>query len=76
MIEQTKWLKVKSEVYQNELDKMVAQITLEDDANIESIHKEIEKAKYDAEEEGDVSGTNSKAVRVVCLFLSAKVAKL
>ena len=29
---------------------MVAQITLEDDANIEDIHKEIDKAKYQQDE--------------------------
>lgn len=50
VIEQAKRLKVKSEVYQKELDKMVAQITLEDDANIEDIHNEIDKAKYEQDE--------------------------
>jgi len=57
VIEQAKRLKVKSEVYQKELDKMVAQITLEDDANIEDIHNEIEKAKYEPIEGEGEAGT-------------------
>ena len=76
MIKQAKRLKVKSRMYHKELDKMVAKITLEDDANIEDIHKEIEKAKYDAEEEGDVNGTGGEAEQAICLFFSAAVAKL
>ncbi len=57
VIEQAKRLKVKSEVYQKELDKMVAQITLEDDANIESIHQEIEQSRYEV----DVIGKSGEA---------------
>lgn len=56
VIEQAKKLRVKSSTYYQELDKMVANITLEDDTNIESIHKEIESTEYEVVEEGDGSG--------------------
>ena len=60
VIEQAKCLKVKSSMYQKELDKMVAQITLEDDTYLEKI-KEVTEAEYDVESEVDVSGKDGEA---------------
>ena len=60
VIEQAKKLRVKSSTYYQELDKMVANITLEDDTNIESIHKEIESTEYEVMEEGDGSGAGGE----------------
>ena len=60
VIEQAKRLKVKSEVYQKELDKMVAKITLEDDTYLEKI-KEVTEVEYDGVGKGDASGSCSEA---------------
>lgn len=61
VIEQAKKLRVKSSTYYQELDEMVANITLEDDTNIESIHKEIESTEYEVVGEGDASGSGGEA---------------
>ena len=48
---------MKSSTYYHELGKMVANTTLvEDDTNIESIHKEIESTENEVKREGEVSG--------------------
>lgn len=52
---QMDFLRIKSSLYYRELDKMAANITLEADTNIESIHKEIESTVCEVEEDGDVS---------------------
>lgn len=59
-------LRVKSSTYYRKLDKIVANITLEDDTNTESIHKEIENTEYEAEGEGEAT---RRAKRVICLLL-------
>ncbi len=54
-------LRVKSSTYYQELGKMVMNITLEDDTNIKSIHREIENTEYEVEDDGDESAEGGEA---------------
>ncbi|NTU58917.1 MAG: hypothetical protein HGB00_08405 [Chlorobiaceae bacterium] len=46
LLKEAKALNVQSETYQKEVDKLIASITLEDDAQLEQIQGEIQKASY------------------------------